>query len=90
MTPSPEYEIQTVKDFLKVPADRRPDCLTEFLHYLDHMEPYRELFDTGAVFPAFVWCDDGHQTTAAEAAVITRQELRKVLSEMERVLEEST
>jgi len=68
---APEYEIKTVQDFLKVPADRMEECLTEFRDFLDLSRETVEackvvgkLLGTEppeTIVQAFIWSDDGER-----------------------------
>lgn len=69
-TTEPTYSIREVRDFLKVPPDRREDCLHEFAAWLacdDFLRSLSEDIDAaGATFPAeFVWVDDGERRLEA-------------------------
>lgn len=61
---APKYTIRTLTDFLKVPEDRRAECLKEFSVWLELYEAVHVLFD-GLLLKdhdAFVWIDDGKST----------------------------
>lgn len=67
---APEYRIERVQDFLKVPADRLEECLTEFRAFLATARDIKELADTlgkvvgdvpETIVDAFVWIDDGER-----------------------------
>jgi len=70
---TPTYIIRNVWDFLKVPAERRAECLREFAIALDMAEATRLLLDSllvnaGAapsqLTDAFTWFDDDkHEAT---------------------------
>jgi hypothetical protein len=73
MDPKPQrYEITTLADFLKVPAERRQDCLTDFLMWLAMHEQARQMTEFKDIrFPMdqFVWIDDGQQGPILRIAV---------------------
>lgn len=52
------FTIRYVSDFLRVPVDRRTQCLTEFLGWLAHVEQAR-LRDAPVDVGPFIWADDG-------------------------------
>ncbi len=67
-----EYEIKTIDDFLKVPADRIDDCLAEFKTWYEVTQPLESLIievsktlNGGAVEMkfnrGFTWIDDGNK-----------------------------
>jgi hypothetical protein len=66
---APEYRIEKVQDFLKVPADRMEECLTEFRDFLTTARSIKKMADElgkviGSPPPetlvdAFIWIDDG-------------------------------
>ena len=88
MSEHKQYEIKTVQDFLKVPEEKLGHCLQEFTLFIASIYPYKPLFDTGAVIPAFVWIDDGQFTTDADAAVDTAAELVKTLTVLKKIIDE--
>jgi hypothetical protein len=62
------YVIKDVADFLRVPADRRADCLVEFLDFLTFMDKvdvavktvkWAETVDVSLSKSHFIWIDDG-------------------------------
>ena len=58
------FDITTVSDFNKVPAERRKACLHEFVVWLGMMDFSDALLDK---LPhkkptSFIWTDDGEQT----------------------------
>lgn len=65
----PQYTIQTVGDFLKVPEDRLDACLEEFKTFLEQSRSFMEMANALAgtleadksknVVQAYVWIDDG-------------------------------
>lgn len=61
----PQYRIETVQDFLKVPEDRLPTCLEEFADFLeviraiDTMAGLVGAKEGGVNYGAFTWVDDG-------------------------------
>lgn len=55
---SKSYEIRTVADFVKVPADRIDDCLAEFAVALVVGRMAAAISDQ-IKFPLFTWHDDG-------------------------------
>ena len=67
----PQYTIQTVGDFLKVPEDRLDACLEEFKTFLEQSRSFMKVADTLAdLFGAdksqnavkgFTWIDDGEK-----------------------------
>lgn len=57
---APEYRIETVADFAKVPADRLGDCLAEFVPFLFFTRHAGEADpEVGLALEAFTWIDDG-------------------------------
>ena len=61
MSDQAEYEIRTVADFLKVPSDRRENCLADFDAWLDYVEVAAQMVipDVGRVMTdVFRWKDD--------------------------------
>lgn len=52
------FTIRAVRDFLKVPIDRRTQCLTELLGWLAFVELER-LKTAPADIGPFIWTDDG-------------------------------
>lgn len=61
-----EYRIETVKDFLKVPEDKRDECLRDFKTWLDTIEGLQsalaELADIDknlVRIDTYIWLDDG-------------------------------
>lgn len=67
----PQYTIQTVGDFLKVPEDRLDACLEEFKTFLEQSRAFMEMADATAdlvgedksknIVQAYVWIDDGEK-----------------------------
>jgi hypothetical protein len=67
----PQYTIQTVGDFLKVPEDRLAACLEEFKTFLEQSRAFMEMANTLAdileadksqnAVQAYVWIDDGEK-----------------------------
>ena len=67
----PQYTIQTVGDFLKVPEDRLDACLEEFKTFLDQSRAFMEMANALAgimgadklknAVKGFVWIDDGEK-----------------------------
>ena len=56
------YEINTIADFLKVPAERQADCLQEFASFLAFVRLAQTVgtaFNSPIENGAFVWVDDG-------------------------------
>ena len=56
------YEIETVLDFLKVPADRLDICLCEFRFFLEIARNLQTAFNNiqgSNLGKPFVWLDDG-------------------------------
>ncbi len=56
------YEINTIADFLKVPAERQADCLKEFASFLAFVRLAQTVgtaFNSPIENGAFVWVDDG-------------------------------
>lgn len=67
------YEIEHVKDFLKVPADRREACLKEFADWIVVAETVTDIANSrGAKSePArFDWIDDGNLNISVEFDVV--------------------
>jgi hypothetical protein len=62
------YEISAPLDFLKVPEDRRSECLREFATWLEIADNMRTLFEgipmEVARDGAFIWIDDGKSTAS--------------------------
>ena len=64
---SKEYDIKTIGDFLKVPADRLEDCLAEFKMACDFVTSTMEVANISvdqlgkSDFHSFTWIDDGKQ-----------------------------
>lgn len=64
---SQEYKISTVADFLKVSADKREECLVDFLQWLqlvdnpELIESFAQITGVTAEFviSEFRWVDDG-------------------------------
>ncbi|MBF6687479.1 hypothetical protein HN258_04760 [Acinetobacter baumannii] len=69
---SNKYKIESLGDFLKIPADRIKDCLAELG---DHLFAMRQTIDNFGVEPtgnevkSFTWEDDGKQDLAIKATV---------------------
>lgn len=67
----PQYTIQTVGDFLKVPEDRLDACLEEFKTFLEQGHAFMEMANALAgilgadklknAVKGFVWIDDGEK-----------------------------
>lgn len=67
----PQYTIQTVGDFLKVPEDRLDACLEEFKTFLEQSRSFLTMADAMAdllgadksqnAVQGFVWIDDGEK-----------------------------
>jgi hypothetical protein len=67
----PQYIIQTVGDFLKVPEDRLDACLEEFKTFLEQSRAFTKAADTledliggdksKTVVQSYVWIDDGEK-----------------------------
>jgi hypothetical protein len=67
----PQYTIQTVGDFLKVPEDRLDACLEEFKTLLEQGRAFMEMANALAgilgadklknAVKGFVWIDDGEK-----------------------------
>ena len=67
----PQYTIQTVGDFLKVPEDRLDACLEEFKTFLDQSRAFLAMADAMAgilgaeknqnAVRGFIWIDDGEK-----------------------------
>jgi hypothetical protein len=67
----PQYTIQTVGDFLKVPEDRLDACLEEFKTFLEQSRSFMEIANALAgimgadksqnAVKGFVWIDDGEK-----------------------------
>lgn len=64
-----KYRIETIADLLKVPADRRAECL----HQIDLTLSFFELEygDDGAVLTAVTWTDDGEMHVSDPATGLT-------------------
>ena len=59
-----EYEIKEISDFLKVPADRIEDCLSEFKAAIDLTAAAFQIAEVPKgrykeCWPRFIWVDDG-------------------------------
>lgn len=68
-----EYRIETVSDFLKVPAERRAACLAEFTDWIELAEAMTDLTAACGVESEafrFEWIDDGksERTVVVEAS----------------------
>lgn len=69
---SDKYKIESLDDFLKIPADRIKDCLAELG---DHLFEMRQTIDNFGVEPtgnevkSFTWEDDGKQDLAIKATI---------------------
>lgn len=76
------YEIRTVADFLKVPADRRAACLAEFPKCLEYAEAFGGFLDAcganGARFDVYVWTDDGVERVSACSATTRGKEFLRM------------
>ena len=67
----PSYEIAHVRDFLKVPKDRLPDCLAEFADFLAMARNFTAAItkagpligfqSTPPELKSFTWIDDKHK-----------------------------
>lgn len=75
-----EYEIRTLEDFLKVPADRLPECLRDFGDWLALARRKGEVdkilteavgVETDLAMDFFHWIDDG-QRGVSEVSMIDR------------------
>lgn len=81
-----EYRIKTVKDFLKVPADKREQCLREFNEWLGLIDKgingrLAELFgmkENQVLTSAFIWVDDG-KTGFKEIRIVSKKRPNDVL-----------
>lgn len=56
---APVYEIRTISDFAKIPGDRLPVCLAEFVAFLMQLAASRECQEAGMFLDSFQWKDDG-------------------------------
>ena len=70
MSEKPEYRIERVSDFFKVPLDRLDACLSEFKEFIDTGAAVKEMcaiageiagVDPECEITAFVWRDDGER-----------------------------
>ncbi len=52
-----EYKIDTVLDFLSVPEDRMPDCLTDFAEWVEFARYFPNSPEVKV--SGFIWVDDG-------------------------------
>ncbi len=60
---SQTYELRTISDLLKVPLERRADCLREIEYSLAlHELALGE--GAGATIEVFEWCDDGDKSVS--------------------------
>ena len=73
-----EYRIETVKDFLAVPEDKRDECLRDFKIWLGSIGVFRtalaELVGIDESFvrtDTFIWLDDG-KAGISGARVVTQ------------------
>lgn len=67
-----KYKIESLGDFLKIPADRIKDCLEELGEHLFAMRQTIDNFGvepTGNEVKTFTWEDDGKQDLAIKATV---------------------
>lgn len=81
MSEAQRYEIRTVLDFLKVPPERRADCLEEFAVFLEVAEASVNLMDAVAIRAGvsgalrttikdtYLWIDDGRRDIHANINV---------------------
>lgn len=61
---APEYRIESVHDFLKVPSARRGECLREFRRFLDMHADIQTIAGVELQTVTFTFVDDGkHETT---------------------------
>lgn len=75
---APTYEIAHVRDFLKVPADRRGACLEEFKDFLGLSDAMMKAADAiadavgadkpGGSVESFTWIDDGESNRTINIA----------------------
>lgn len=56
---APEYEINTIADFARVPDDRLAQCLREFCTFALRARRNIKLKDIEARLESFTWIDDG-------------------------------
>lgn len=82
----PTYTIETVEDFLKVPEDRLPICLSEFASFLTAARSMQRLAQIAGEAkgltaeecrlssPAFVWIDDGTRNATVSLSVKAKEE----------------
>lgn len=69
---SKQYRIETLGDFLKIPADRIEDCMKELAC---HLTAIRMTIDNFGLEPqgnevkSFTWDDDGKENLAIKATV---------------------
>ncbi|QNY28439.1 hypothetical protein IC763_05920 [Acinetobacter seifertii] len=67
-----KYKIESLGDFLKIPADRIKDCLAELGEHLFSMRQTIDNFGvepTGDEVKSFTWEDDGKQDLAIKATI---------------------
>lgn len=67
------YEIESLDDFLKIPADRLEDCLADFKVATDMMrhlhQAAQEVSNNPTIYRKFKWIDDGIHGGASEQSV---------------------
>lgn len=67
-----QYRIESLGDFLKLPADRIEDCMRELTGHLLAMRLTLDSFDLepqGNEVKSFTWDDDGNQDLEIKASV---------------------
>lgn len=67
-----QYRIESLGDFLKLPADRIEDCMRELTGHLLAMRMTLDSFDLeplGNEVKSFTWDDDGKQDLEIKASV---------------------
>ena len=55
------YKIETLNDFLKVPANRLDACFKDFKYAL---ATHQVVLGSAFIFPGFVWTDDGNHSVS--------------------------
>lgn len=69
---SKQYRIESLGDFLKLPADRIEDCMRELTGHLLEMRMTLDSFNLepqGNEVKSFTWDDDGKQDLKIKASV---------------------
>lgn len=73
MSEYPQYHIESLKDFLKVPVERREACMAEFIMWLAMVDLWDVVADTiPEPIPyeaAFTWIDDGKNNVEINVSV---------------------